>query len=222
MESVHPVSDRSRVRRRPDRGRHDRAFIHSVLDEALICHVGFSSGGAPVVLPTIHARVGERLYLHGAVASHMLRTLATGAPACVTATLIDALVLARSAFHHSMNYRSAVLFGTARSVTEPAERAAALDALVDHVMIGRRGEVRPPNAKELAATRVIRFDIEEASGKARTGPPIDDAEDLALPCWAGLLPVAVTAMPPVPAPEIPPDRPVPAHVAAWRRPRRDR
>lgn len=201
MDSSYLPGDRSRVRRRAARGRHDARFVHAVLDEARICHVGFVVDGQPIVLPTIHARIGERVYLHGAPASRMLRTLATGMPACVTVTLLDGLVLARSAFHHSMNYRSAVLFGTALAVTDEAEKRIALDALVDQVTPGRREQIRGPSDRELAATSVIRFEIEEASGKARTGPPVDEEADLEVRCWAGVVPLAMVAGPAEVAPD---------------------
>lgn len=202
MSQTYSPGERSRLRRRSPRARYEVEFVHAVVDEARICHVGFAVDGQPVVLPTIHARIGERLYLHGAPASGMLRTLATGAPACVTVTLVDGLVLARSAFHHSMNYRSAVLFGTARLVTDEAEKRAALDALVERLVPGRRAELRPDHPGEVAGTSVVRFDIEEASGKARTGPPIDDEPDLDAGCWAGVIPLREAAGDPEPAPDL--------------------
>jgi uncharacterized protein len=191
------MTDRTRVRRLADRGHYDAATIHAILDEALICHVGFVVDGAPVVIPTIHWREGDTLYFHGSAASRMLRSLKNGVPACVTVTLLDGLVLARSAFHHSMNYRSVVVFGTAREVSDEAEKIRALDALVEHVVRGRSADVRPANAKELRQTLVLALPLEEASAKIRTGGPVDDEEDYALPVWAGVLPLALVPGEPV-------------------------
>jgi nitroimidazol reductase NimA-like FMN-containing flavoprotein (pyridoxamine 5'-phosphate oxidase superfamily) len=191
-------TERTTVRRLPSRGAYDAATIHSILDEALICHVGFVAEGQPVVIPTIHTRIGETLYFHGSQASRMLRNLREGVSACVTVTLLDGLVLARSAFHHSMNYRSAVVFGTAREVTGDDEKRRVLDALVEHVAAGRSADVRPPSAKELRGTMVLALPISEASAKIRTGGPVDDDEDYALTVWAGVLPLALTPGEPVP------------------------
>lgn len=194
-----PPTARTTVRRKPERARYDAAVVHAILDEALICHVGFVADGQPVtdgqpyVIPTIHARHGETVYLHGSPASRMLRTLKDGVDVCVTATLVDGLVLARSAFHHSLNYRSAVILGHARLVTDATEKRAALEALVDHVAAGRSREARPPTEVELRATLVLALALEEASAKVRTGPPVDDEEDLTLPIWAGVLPLATVA-----------------------------
>jgi nitroimidazol reductase NimA-like FMN-containing flavoprotein (pyridoxamine 5'-phosphate oxidase superfamily) len=208
---------RTTVRRLPARGAYDPAVIHAILDEGLVCHVGFVADGQPFVIPTIHGRVGDTLYVHGSAASRMLRALAGGIPVCVTVTIVDGLVLARSAFHHSMNYRSAVVLGTATSVTDPAERDQALRAITDHVVPGRWDAVRPPNEKELAATAVLRLPIAEASAKVRTGPPVDDDEDYALPVWAGVLPLVLGAHAPVADPRLPPGLAPPEHVTAWRR-----
>ena len=191
------MTERTRVRRLSDRGRYDAVTIHAILDEALICHVGFVVEGSPVVIPTIHWRDGDTLYFHGSAASRMLRSLRNGVDACVTVTLLDGLVLARSAFHHSMNYRSVVVFGKAREVTDEEEKIRALDSLVEHVVRGRSKEVRPPNAKELRQTLVLALPLEEASAKIRTGGPVDDEEDYALPVWAGVLPLALTPAEPV-------------------------
>ena len=182
---------RTTVRRLPERGAYDAATVHAILDEALLCHVGFIADGAPVVIPTIHTRIGETLYFHGSAASRMLRSLRDGVSACVTVTILDGLVLARSAFHHSMNYRSAVILGTAREVTDPDEKRRALDAIVEHVVKGRSAEARPGNEKELRATMVLAMPIIEASAKVRTGGPVDDEEDLAMPIWAGVLPLSL-------------------------------
>lgn len=192
-----PLSARATVRRLPKRAAYDLATIHAILDEGLVCHVGFVHQGQPYVIPTNYARWGEQLVIHGAAASRLLRTLAGGVPVCVTVTLIDGLVLARSAFHHSTNYRSVVILGTAVEVTDPAERMRALRAFVEHVLPGRWNEVRPPSENELRATLVLKLPIAEASAKIRTGPPVDDDEDYALPCWAGVIPLALTASAPV-------------------------
>lgn len=215
-----PPSDRTRVRRLPDRGAYDRAVIDAILDEALMCHVGFAVDGQPFVIPTIHARVGDALYVHGSAASRMLRHLREGVPVCVTVTLVDGLVLARSAFHQSMNYRSVVVLGTATEVESTEQRLAALQAIVEHVVPGRWAEVRQPNAKELKATMVLRVPITEASAKVRTGGPLDDEEDYALPYWAGVLPFRLHAAPPVPDTRLPADVAVPATVRDYWRTRR--
>ena len=192
MTATIPMTDRTRVRRLAERGKYETETIHAILDEALICHVGFVVDGKPVVIPTIHWREGNTLYFHGSAASRMLRSLKNGVDACVTVTLLDGLVLARSAFHHSMNYRSVVVFGTAREVGED-EKVQALESLVEHVVRGRSKEVRAPNLKELRQTLVLALPIDEASAKIRTGGPVDDEEDYALPVWAGVLPLTMTA-----------------------------
>ena len=191
------ASERTRVKRLPKRGAYDRATVDAILDEALICHVGFIVDGAPVVIPTIHWRQGDLLYVHGSAASRMLRSLRDGVDACVTVTLLDGLVLARSAFHHSMNYRSVVIFGRARAVEEREEKLRALDRLVEHIHPGRGALVRGPNESELRQTLVLALPIEEASAKIRTGGPVDDAEDYALPVWAGVIPIALTRGEPI-------------------------
>jgi hypothetical protein len=193
---------RSTVRRLPERGRYDRETIDAVLDEGLVCHVGFVDGGQPFVVPSAYARMGDRLVIHGSAASRMLKALAAGAPACVTVTLLDGLVLARSAFHHSMNYRSVVVLGRAVEVTDSAERMAAFEAIVEHVLPGRWSEVRWPTEQELRATTVLRLPLDEASAKVRSGDPIDDEEDLALDCWAGVIPFGVKIGDPVAAAEL--------------------
>ncbi|MFD8379968.1 pyridoxamine 5'-phosphate oxidase family protein [Streptomyces sp. NPDC059679] len=209
-------TDRTVPTRSRERASYDPELVHSILDEGYVCHLGFVRDGAPVVLPTLYARVGERLYVHGSTGSRPLR-MASGAedpgmPVCLTVTHVDGLVLARSAFHHSINYRSVVVHGAARQVTDGAERAAALDALVDHVVPGRAADSRPANAKELAATAVLRLDLAEVSAKIRTGGPNDEPEDLALPHWSGVLPVARTYGAPVPADDLTPDTPVPGYL----------
>jgi len=202
MDSASPFSPtpRTELHRIPARGSYDRAVIAAILDEALYCHVGFVDGGQPVVIPTIHARIGDELVFHGARASRLLRALA--GPVCVTVTLLDGLVLARSAFHHSMNYRSVVVLGVAEEVTDPERKLAALDAIVEHVAVGRAGIARPANRKELAATRVMSLPLREASAKIRTGPPLDEPEDLAYPCWAGVVPLRTAPGEPISAPDL--------------------
>jgi nitroimidazol reductase NimA-like FMN-containing flavoprotein (pyridoxamine 5'-phosphate oxidase superfamily) len=197
--AVRPTG-RTAVRRKPDRGRYDRDLIHAVLDEALVCHVGFQSEHGPVVLPTMHARVGDTLYLHGAVGNALLRSLAGGAPVCVTVTLLDGLVLARSAFHHSMNYRSVVVFGTATAVEDADTKLTALEALIERIHPGRWAEARQPNESELRQTLVVALPLDEASAKVRTGPPIDDDADYALAVWAGEIPLETRRLEAIPDP----------------------
>ena len=216
MSDLEPTP-RTTLRRLPARGHFDRATVNAILDEALVCHVGFVSDGQPFVIPTIHARVGDHVFVHGSAASRMLKTLQGGVPVCLTATLVDGLVLARSAFHHSMNYRSVVVLGDAEAVTDNGEKWDALHAIVEHVAPGRWSEVREPSAKELAGTLVLRLPIEEASAKVRTGPPLDDEEDYALECWAGVLPLRLTPGTPVPDPRMPEGRPLPASVTGYAR-----
>jgi uncharacterized protein len=209
-------TDRTRVRRVPQRGVYDRGTVDGILDETLISHVGFVHAGAPVVIPTLHARLGDRLYLHGSAASRMLRTLERGVPVCVTATLVDGLVLARSAFHHSVNYRSAVVFGRAELVQPEQERLRALELFTEKLVPGRWPEVRPPTRQELKGTKVLSLPLDEASAKVRTGAPIDDDEDYDLPVWAGVLPLRTVVEPPQPDPRLDPAIETPAHVADWR------
>ncbi|MEV6685411.1 pyridoxamine 5'-phosphate oxidase family protein [Streptomyces sp. NPDC051130] len=200
-----------------ERARYDRETVHSILDQAYVCHLGFVRDGAPVVLPTLFGRVGDRLYIHGSTGSRPLLAAGKsdpGLPVCVTVTHVDGLVLARSAFHHSLNYRSVVVHGTAYQVTDEEECRMALDALVDHVVPGRSADSRPANAKELAATAVIRLDLDEVSAKLRTGGPNDDAEDLDLPYWSGVVPVAPAYGAPVPADDLAPGIAVPGYLAA--------
>lgn len=191
-----PPSARATVRRIPARGRYEREAVHAILDAGLVAHVGFVHDGAPFVIPMLYARVGEVLYVHGAAASRALGALASGAEACLTVTHLDGLVFARSAFHHSMNYRSVVVLGRAREVLGD-EKSVALDALVDRLAEGRAAACRAPNAKELAATRVLALGLEEASAKVREGGPVDDEEDLGHPCWAGVVPVELVTGAPI-------------------------
>ncbi|MEU1313463.1 pyridoxamine 5'-phosphate oxidase family protein [Streptomyces cinnamoneus] len=209
-------TERTTPTRSRDRASYDRAHIHAILDAGYVCHLGFVRDGAPVVLPTLYGRIGERLYVHGSTGSRPLRAAGEaeepGMPVCITVTHVDGLVLARSAFHHSLNYRSVVVHGTARRVTDPAELSAALDALVDQVVPGRAADSRPASAKELAATAVLRVDLDEVSAKVRTGGPNDDPEDLALPYWSGVVPVATAYGAPVPADDLAPGIAVPDYL----------
>jgi len=216
--TTYPQTDRTTPTRLRERARYDAEAIHAILDEALICHLGFTVDGAPQVLPTTHARVGDTLYLHGSTGSQPLRAARTpeGLPVCVTVTLVDALVLARSAFHHSMNYRSVVAHGNAHMVTDPAEKLAALDALVDHVAAGRAADSRPPSGKELAATTVLALRLDAVSAKVRTGQASDDPPDRTLPYWSGILPLHTVAGTPQAAPDVPAE-PTPAYLAHYRR-----
>jgi nitroimidazol reductase NimA-like FMN-containing flavoprotein (pyridoxamine 5'-phosphate oxidase superfamily) len=185
------------VKRLPARGAYDRDTVNAILDEALVCHVGFVVDGRPVVIPTIHWRDGDQLYFHGSAASRMLRTMKNGEEVCVTVTLIDGLVMARSAFHHSMNYRSVCVFGAAREVSDREERLRTLEVLVEHVCAGRSKDIRQPNEQELRQTLVLALPIDEASAKIRTGGPIDDEEDHALNVWAGVIPLRLTPSAPI-------------------------
>lgn len=212
-----PPSARTRVQRLPNRGAYDRDTIYAILDEGLYCHVGFVTDGQPYVLPTTHVRMEDRLYLHGAAANRMLGALREGVSVCVTVTLVDALVLARSAFKHSMNYRSVVVLGQAEAVTEAEEKCRVLKALVEHVMPGRSAEVRGPNDKELAATLVLTLPLREASAKIRRGPPVDDPLDYGLSVWAGELPLRLRALPPVRDPKLPEAIKTPPHLQDYRR-----
>ena len=197
------VSERTKLRRKPQRGSHERATIDAILDEALLCHVGFVAAHGPVVIPTTFARIGDRIFLHGSSANHMLRTIAAGLDVCVAVSLLDELVLARTAFHHSVNYRSVVLFGRATSIEDTDEKLAALATLVDRIAPNRSRACRPPNAKELAATLVVAVPIAEASAKTRTGPPLpDDGEDADLPYWAGTIPLVTSRGTPASAPGV--------------------
>lgn len=216
----HPASERTTVERRPQRGVYNRAALEAILDEALICHVGFVIAGQPYVLPTIHARCGDQLLLHGAAANRMLTAASDGIPLCVTVTLLDGLVLARSAFHHSMNYRSAVILGIAQEIADHGAKLAAMQALVEHVTPGRWADTRHPSAEELRVTRILALPIDEASAKVRVGPPIDDEDDYALSLWAGVIPLGLVAGPPVADPRLRPGITVPDYAAHYRRQRR--
>ncbi|MEU2337336.1 pyridoxamine 5'-phosphate oxidase family protein [Streptomyces sp. NPDC006654] len=213
--AAYPRTDRTVPTRSADRASYDRELVHSILDEGYLCHLGFVRDGAPVVLPTLYGRVGEVLYLHGSTGSRPLRMAGQtdpGLPVCVTVTHVDGLVLARSAFHHSINYRSVVVHGIAHQVTDPEERRLALDALVDHVVAGRSADSRPANRKELAATAVIRLDLTEVSAKTRTGGANDDPEDLGLPYWAGVVPLRKGYDAPIANDDLPADVAVPSYL----------
>jgi len=214
-----PASDRVRLRRKRERGSYDRPLIDAILDEALIAHLGITDhDGQPLVIPTLHARCGDLVYVHGSTAGRTLRALAAGTPACLTVTVLDGLVLARSAMHHSANYRSVVLLGEAGRVEAPGEKLAALRAIVEHVVPGRWREVRAPSENELKATTVLAIPIEEASAKVRTGPPVDDEEDCASSTWAGVLPLLTYAGTPQPDPRLGADIALPPYLSAYRRP----
>ncbi|MHB1525643.1 MAG: pyridoxamine 5'-phosphate oxidase family protein [Candidatus Dormibacteria bacterium] len=217
MKAERVATPRTRVRRHPERGAYDRATIDRILDEAVICHIGFVVGGVPWVVPTMYARAGDFLYLHGSPVSRMLKTAGSGAEVCVTVTLLDGLVLARSAFSHSMNYRSVMLVGQPELVTAIPEKMAAFKALVEHVVPGRWNDIRPTSTKELRATMVLRLPIREASCKLRAGGPEDPRQDAELPVWAGVIPVQLAAGQPVPADDLKPGLGVPAYVADYRR-----
>jgi nitroimidazol reductase NimA-like FMN-containing flavoprotein (pyridoxamine 5'-phosphate oxidase superfamily) len=209
------ASARTRVKRAPKRALYDRAQIDAILDEALVCHVGFVHDGQPYVIPMLHARVGDVVYIHGSTASRLVRTLAGGAPCSLTVTLLDGIVLARSAFHHSANYRSVTVLGRASLVESEEQRLQALEAFSEHLVPGRWDVVRPPNRKELKATQVLALALDEASAKMRTGPPVDDDEDMDRDVWAGVLPLALQARAPQPDPQLHAGTATPEHVAHW-------
>lgn len=208
MDASLPRTPRTTLKRRNARGSHDREVIFAILDEALVCHVGVEVDGAPRVLPTAHVRVEDAVYLHGARGNHLLVTLAGGAPCCLAVTLLDGLVFSRAAAHHSMNYRSAVLYGTASEVIDLDEKRVALRALIEHVAPGRADEARPPTEAELTATLLVRLPITEGSAKIRSGPPLDAHERLDDGRWAGELPLRLCALPPRPDPRLPPEQPL--------------
>jgi nitroimidazol reductase NimA-like FMN-containing flavoprotein (pyridoxamine 5'-phosphate oxidase superfamily) len=210
-------TERTKLKRLPKRGHFDRETVYGILDEGFICHVGFAPQGQPFVIPTGYARVDDMLYIHGSQASRMLRTLSGGVDACVTVTIVDGLVLARSAFHHSMNYRSVVIFGRARIVEDREEKMAALVALSEHIVRGRWADVREPNEEEFIKTTVLELPLVEASAKIRTGPPLDDEEDYALPIWAGVIPLSLQAGEPINDPRLPDGIEVPEYALNYRR-----
>lgn len=208
------LTSRTKLRRKPSRGSHERELVEAIFDEALVSHLGLVDAGVPVVIPTLHARLGSRIYLHGSAASRALRG-SNGAEVCLTATLMDGLVLARAAMHHSANYRSAMLFGSGEWVEGEAEKMEALEALVEKLVPGRWADARQPTARELRATAVLRVPLEEASAKVRTGPPVDDDEDLALPVWAGVVGLRTLASEPEPDELLAPDVSRPRYLDEW-------
>ena len=212
---VFDKTDLNRVRRLPARGQYDRATIDAIVDEALICHVAFAVDGQPFVIPTIHARMGDEIVLHGAPASRLLKHIVAGNPIAIAVTLVDGLVLARSVFHSSMNYRSAVLFGHGRILDGDDEKLAALEAITEHLVRGRWIDARRPTQQELDATIVVAVAIDSASAKVRTGPPGDDEDDYALPIWAGVLPFQLQPQPPVPDPRLADDIAIPTYVTNY-------
>ena len=210
-------TERTKLKRLPKRGHFDRETVYGILDEGFICHVGFAPEGQPFVIPTGYARDGDTLYIHGSAASRMLRKLSGGIDACVTVTIIDGLVLARSAFHHSMNYRSVVIFGRARLVEDPEEKMAALLALSEHIIRGRWAEVREPTEQEMKATTVLSLPLVEASAKIRTGPPLDDEEDYEMNVWAGVIPLRLVAGEPINDPRLIDGVEVPGYARDYKR-----
>jgi len=216
MSQFQPT-ERTQVKRLPKRGRYDAETVYQILDHGFVCHVGFAVDGQPYVIPTNYGRSGDTLYLHGSAASRMLKTLSGRVPLCVTVTHVDGLVLARSAFHHSVNYRSAVILGTARLVDAPAEKLEALRVFTDHVMKGRWEDVRQPTEQELKATSVLALPLEEVSAKVRTGGPVDDEADYTLPVWAGVLPLEIIARSPEPDALRKSDPPLPEYLKNYSR-----
>jgi len=216
MESFAPT-ERTALKRLPQRGSYDREVVYRILDEGFVCHVGFAVEGQPFVIPTAYGRVGDRLYIHGSAASRTLRDLSGGIPVCVTVTLVDGLILARSAFHHSINYRSVVILGAATMVEAAEEKMTALKAFTEHVIPGRWDDVREPNEQELKGTSVLALPLLEVSAKVRTGPPKDDEEDMAIPVWAGELPLRITAGSPVDDPRLLAGISPPAYVTSYSR-----
>jgi nitroimidazol reductase NimA-like FMN-containing flavoprotein (pyridoxamine 5'-phosphate oxidase superfamily) len=207
METYTPTN-RTQVRRLPKRATYDKEQVHAILDEGYVCHVGFVNEGQPFVIPTGYARSGDQLYIHGSAASRMLRSAGNGVDVCVTVTLVDGFVLARSVFHHSMNYRSVIVLGKARLVTDSEEKRAALRCFTNHIVVGRWEEARQPTDQELKATSVLALALEEVSAKVRTGAPVDDEEDYSMPIWAGVVPIRLQTGDPVPDERLPAGVPV--------------
>jgi nitroimidazol reductase NimA-like FMN-containing flavoprotein (pyridoxamine 5'-phosphate oxidase superfamily) len=214
-ESFTPT-ERTRVVREPQRGAYDRETVYRILDEGLVCHVGFSADGQPFVIPTLYARIGDAIYFHGSAASRMLRSLGVGANVCLTVTHTDGIVLARSVFNHSMNYRSVVALGQATIVEAPAEKLEALRAFTEKILPHRWSDARQPNEKELKATSILRLPLTEVSAKVRVGPPEDDTPDYALPIWAGVIPLRIVADAPIRDERCDPGIPLPEYVACYR------
>jgi len=218
--SAYARTDRTTFKRLAYRGSYDRATVHAILDEGFICQVAFVAGGKPFVIPTAYGRAGERLLLHGSASNRMLRALVAGSEACISVTLVDGLVFARSAFHHSVNYRSVIVFGRGEEITDPGAKLEALRTIVEHVAPNRWEAVRMPTDDEVAMTKVVAIPIVEASAKVRTGPPIDDEADYAMQTWAGVLPLKTVTAEPEPCPRLPSGLPIPAEVIGYRRPER--
>jgi len=216
METLEKTS-RTTVKRLPKRADYNRETINEILDEGFVCHVGFVVDGQPFVIPTGYARVDNHIYIHGSAASRMLRSLSTGIDVCLTVTIVDGIVLARSAFHHSMNYRSVVVFGKAIPVEEPAEKMEALNALSEHIIPGRWKDVREPNEQEMKATLVLKLPLEEASAKLRTGPPLDDEADYEIPVWSGVLPLKLNSSSPLADDHTSSDKAIPDYVTNYKR-----
>ena len=210
-------TERTKLKRLPKRGHFDRETVYGILDEGFICHVGFAPEGQPFVIPTGYARDGDTLYIHGSAASRMLRTLSTGVDVCVTVTIVDGLVLARSAFHHSMNYRSVVIFGRGTLIEDREAKMAALLALSEHIVRGRWVDVREPTEQEMKATTVLSLPLEEVSAKIRTGPPVDDEEDYAMDVWAGVIPLRLVAGEPIADPRLPEEIQAPVYAREYER-----
>jgi len=221
LEQSFAVTDRTKVRRLKNRACYDRAAVYQILDEGLVCHVAFVEQGSPRIIPTGYVRMGDNLYLHGSTANHMIRSAIAGAELCVTVTLLDGLVLARSAMHHSMNYRSVVIFGRARVVQDPQEKIMSLEAFVEHVIPGRWADVRQPSETEMKVTEVIALPLTEASAKIRTGPPVDDEPDYDLDCWAGVIPLQLDARQPLGDARLAPSIPVPPYATSYQRGQED-
>ncbi len=215
MTTSFPKTARNQVRRHPERGRYDAAEIYPIVDAALICHVGFVQDGQPFVIPTLHARQGDSILLHGARGSRMLQHVAAGGELCITVTLLDGIVLARSIFSHSVNYRSALLFGHGRLIDDPDQQIRALAAFTERLLPGRWDDARPPSPVELRQTTIVEVPIASASAKVRSGPPKDDADDLGLPVWAGVLPLYQSAGAPVPDPQLAPEIEVPEYLRRY-------
>jgi nitroimidazol reductase NimA-like FMN-containing flavoprotein (pyridoxamine 5'-phosphate oxidase superfamily) len=217
MSQPYTPTPRTRVVREPERGVYDREAAYRILDEGFLCHVGFAVDGQPFVIPTSYGRVESNLYIHGSAASRMLRQMKNGVAVCVTVTLLDGLVLARSVFNHSMNYRSVVVLGKATLVDDPKEKLEALNALSEHILPGRWADSRQPNERELKATSVLRVPIEEFSAKVRVGPPIDDEEDYAFPTWAGVVPLEMVSGQPIPDARLDAAQPPPPYISPYTR-----
>ena len=217
MSETQLPTARTRVVREPDRAVYDRETVYRILDEGFLCHVGFTVDGQPFVIPTSYGRKDANLYIHGSAASRMLRQMKEWVPVCITVTLLDGLVLARSVFNHSMNYRSVIVLGKATLVDDPEEKLGALRVLSEHILRGRWDDSRQPNERELKATSVLRVPIEEYSAKVRSGPPIDDAEDYSFPTWAGVVPLEIKAGTPINDPQLDANRPVPGYARKYSR-----